>query len=77
MMLVVNKLDLVEDMEQRGVELEEHMTEEFLQEFAEEHGFMGVMRTSAKTGQNVNNAFSQLVRQIFVVEFSSTYQEAN
>ena len=57
MMLVVNKLDLVEELEERGVELEEHMTEEFLQEFALDHGFIGVMRTSAKTGHNITTAF--------------------
>eukprot|EP00347_Sterkiella_histriomuscorum_P001075 403373426 len=75
MILVVNKYDMIEDIEQRGQELEEHMTEEFLQEFAQEHDFIGVLRTSAKTGLNINNAFSQLVRQIFVMEFSSTYND--
>lgn len=58
MILVVNKYDMIEDIEQRGQDVEEHMTEEFLEEFAQEHDFIGVLRTSAKTGFNINNAFS-------------------
>ena len=47
------------------------MTQEYLDQFAEENDFMGAMRASAKTGYNVNNAFSQLVRQIFIKEFGA------
>ncbi|CDW86709.1 ras-related protein rab-32 [Stylonychia lemnae] len=75
MMLVVNKYDIIQEQEDSGREVEDYMTQEFLENFASDHGFIGVLRTSAKTGHNINNAFSQLVRQIFVMEFSSTYQE--
>ncbi len=34
------------------------------------HGFVAALRTSAKTGHNINTSFSMLVRQIFVQEFS-------
>ena len=48
------------------------MTQEFLDEFAEEHGFISALRTSAKTGENVIQTYSQLVREIFVQEFSTS-----
>lgn len=66
MILVVNKFDLVENIEED--KLEEQMTQQFLDEFAEMNGFMGAIRVSAKTGLNINMCFSNLVRQIFVRE---------
>ena len=35
---------------------------DFLKNFAEEHGFIGAVCTSAKTGQGVTEAVSELVR---------------
>jgi Ras-related protein Rab-32 len=52
MILVVNKFDLVENIAEE--ELEEQMTQEFLNEFADQNGFVGALRVSAKTGLNVN-----------------------
>lgn len=48
------------------------MTQEYLDDFAESNGFLSSVRCSAKTGHNVNTAFSQLVREIIVQEFSAT-----
>jgi hypothetical protein len=42
------------------------MTQEFLDNFAEENGYIGALRTSAKTGFNINATFATLVRAIFV-----------
>lgn len=52
MILVVNKFDLVENIAEE--ELEEQMTQDFLNEFADQNGFVGALRVSAKTGLNVN-----------------------
>ena len=52
MILVVNKFDLVENVPEE--ELEEQMTQAFLDEFAENNGFIGAIRVSAKTGLNIN-----------------------
>ena len=56
MILVVNKFDLVENVPEE--ELEEQMTQSFLDEFAEQNGFIGAIRVSAKTGHNINQCFS-------------------
>ncbi len=48
MVLVVNKFDLVENIPEE--ELEEQMTQEFLNDFAEQNGFIAAIRVSAKTG---------------------------
>ena len=42
------------------------MTTEFLQNFAIEHGFIGSICTSAKTGKGITEAVSALVRQVLV-----------
>ena len=60
MILVVNKFDLVEGVDEN--QLEEHMTQEFLDEFADQNGFVAAIRVSAKSGLNINQCFSQLVR---------------
>ena len=54
MVLVVNKYDLVQPLEEKGQELEDFMTQPYLDNFAFENGFIGVHRTSAKTGLNIN-----------------------
>lgn len=66
MILVVNKFDLVESIDED--QLEEHMRQDFLDEFAEQNNFVSALRVSAKTSLNINQCFSQLVRQIFVRE---------
>ena len=42
MLLVLNKYDLVEELIQSGHEMEEFMTFNYLQDFAEEHGFIDI-----------------------------------
>ncbi len=56
MLLVVNKCDLVGDVKEQ--DLEEHMQSEYLQQFAGENEFIGISRVSAKSGENVNFAWS-------------------
>jgi len=56
LILIVNKFDLVQDVEED--KLEEQMTQAFLDEFAEQNGFVAALRVSAKTGHNVVQSFS-------------------
>ena len=70
MVLVVNKFDLVEGVDED--DLEEQMTQEFLDNFAEQNGFSAALRVSAKTGHNITQCFSQLVRGIFVKEIQAS-----
>ena len=62
MLLVLNKFDLAQDLVNQGYELEEFMTYDYLKKFAEDYGFIGAVCTSAKTGQGVTEAVSELVR---------------
>ena len=62
MLLVLNKTDLAEQMVNDGFELEDYMQTEYLQNFAEKHGFIGAVCTSAKQGKGVVEAVSALVR---------------
>ena len=39
MVLAVNKLDLIKDYEETGQELEFYMKQQYLDKFAEEHGY--------------------------------------
>ena len=64
MVLSVNKYDIIEQQEKDGKHIDEHMTQDYLEDFASENGFAGMYRTSAKPGYNVTNAFSLLVREI-------------
>ena len=64
MILLANKIDLISGVGEDR--LEEHMTKTFLEEFASENGFVGVARVTAKTGENVNIAMSQIVREILL-----------
>ena len=68
MLLVLNKYDLVEELIQSGHEMEEFMTFDYLQNFAEEHGFIGAVCTSARTGVGVTEAVAALVRNILIRE---------
>jgi hypothetical protein len=62
MLLVLNKIDLVEEYVEQGMDLEEFMTEDYLKNFANENGFIGAVCTSAKTGVGVKEAMAYLVR---------------
>ena len=42
------------------------MQNDFLMEFAGQNDFIGVSRVSAKSGENVNFAWSQVVREILI-----------
>lgn len=44
--------------------VDEHTSQLYLEDFATNNGFAGMYRTSAKSGFNVTNAFSLLVREI-------------
>jgi hypothetical protein len=44
------------------------MTQAFLDDFAETNGFIAAIRVSAKTGLNINQSFSKVVKEIFVKE---------
>ena len=70
MLLVLNKFDLVNELLENDHELEEFMTCDYLEKFAEDHGFIGAVCTSAKTGEGVTEAVAALVRQILLEELS-------
>ncbi len=62
MLLVVNKFDLVDYLEEEY--LEEYMQNGYLYEFAEENNFIGFIRVSAMSGENVNFAWSMIVKDV-------------
>ena len=74
MLLVLNKYDLVEELAESGHEIEEYMTEDYLQKFAEDYNFLGAMTTSAKTGSGVTEAISCLVQHILLKELQRSEQ---
>ena len=76
MILLANKYDLIESIEKEGQKLEDYMTQQFLDEYAAEHSFVGAVRGSAKTGANISSAFSTLVREIFKREISVSVENA-
>ena len=60
-LLVQNKVDLLDNEEkQKDYEL--------YNEFAKEHGFIGFIQTSAQTGENVEEAFEKISREILRTE---------
>ena len=67
-LLVVNKYDLVLEREEEGALLEDYMTQEWLDEFAEEQGFIGAFRVSAKEDINITDSFSALTKQMIMKE---------
>nr|ADN96604.1 Rab GTPase 7 [Euplotes octocarinatus] len=77
MVLAVNKYDLIEQQEKEGKAIEETMTQAFLDDFCSKNGFVGCFRTSAKTGGNVTNAFSLLVRQVLKQKAEKESNENN
>ena len=66
MVLAMNKYDLLQEQEQEGERLEDFQTQEYVDAFAQEHGFVGAFRVSAKTDLNISSAFSTLVRQMLI-----------
>ena len=50
MLLALNKYDLVDELLTSGHQLEDFMTSDFISEFGSDHGFIGAVTTSAKTG---------------------------
>ena len=70
MLLVLNKYDLAEELVQKGYDLEEFMSFDYLKKFAEQFGFIGAVCTSAKTGVGVTEAVSALVRHILLRELA-------
>jgi hypothetical protein len=68
MLLVLNKYDLVEELVESGHDLVDHMTYDYLSNFANENGFIGAMCTSAKSGQGVIESVACLVRHILLKE---------
>ena len=76
MLLVLNKYDLVEELVDSNHELEEFMTFDYLQKFAEDYGFIGAVCTSAKSGVGVTQAVSALVRQILIRELQPDQNES-
>ena len=70
MVLAANKYDLVEDYENTGRRMDEYMTQGGLDDFADDAGFVGAFRTSAKTGHNVTEAFCCLIREVLKQDLS-------
>lgn len=75
MVLAVNKVDLVEDKLQRNIPLEDFQTQEWLDQFAEESGFIGCQMVSAKNDTNISQIFTQLVREMLIKEITERQQE--
>ena len=64
MVLAVNKYDLIQDYEKNNQPVDKFMSEEYLQKFANENNFIGFKRTSAKTGENVNECVQLLIDKL-------------
>ena len=53
MILCGNKVDLRQEKEENGEQLEDLQTQEGLEEFAQDNGFIGAVRVSAKMDINI------------------------
>ncbi len=53
MILCGNKVDLIQEKEENGEQLEDLQTQEGLEEFAQDNGFIGAVRVSAKMDINI------------------------
>ena len=51
------------------------MTQEYLENFAEKNGFIGVFRTSAKQDMNISQVFALLTREILIKEIQEQQEE--
>jgi len=75
MILLSNKYDKVQELEEQGKGLEPFMTQEYLDKFASDNNFLQGLRTSAKTGHNITTAFANLVREILRKDRTLTQEE--
>ena len=73
MVLVSNKVDLLEEMDE--AKLDKTMHQAYLDNFAEENGFIGAFRTSAKTGKNVSQVFAAMVKEILKADLGAQPEE--
>lgn len=53
MILCGNKVDLIQEKEENEEQLEDLQTQEGLEEFAQDNGFIGAVRVSAKMDINI------------------------
>jgi hypothetical protein len=58
--------------------LEDHMQQEYLDDVANQNDFLSAERVSARTGENVNEAISKIVREVLMrVYFNERGVEAS
>jgi predicted GTPase len=69
MSIIQNKLDKIENQEK-----ESYTKLPYLEEFAKKNGFSMFFQTSAKTGQNVETAFTSFIKS--VIEKFDTHMES-
>ncbi len=55
---------MVKDLDEE--ELEDHMKQSSLYDMVLDHSFISAERVSAKTGENVNDAFGKIVREVLM-----------
>ena len=66
MILMVNKYDKIYELEQnKGQDaLDNFMTQEYIDKFAQDNGFIAAFRVSAKSNINLIDSFSFLIREV-------------
>lgn len=69
MFLCANKVDLIQEKEDLG-ELSEIQTQEGIEYFAQDLGFAGAFRTSAKDDIMITPMMAQLTRQMLIKELT-------
>ena len=65
------------EYEQNGTALDNFMTAEYLQKYAKENDFIDAYRTSAKTGYNIIDGFSLLIREVLQQGISAAYNKSD
>jgi Ras-related protein Rab-7A len=70
MFLCGNKVDIINQMEESNQRLDDLQTQEGLEHFAGQNGFVGAMRCSAKLDINVTPMMAQLTRQMLIKELT-------
>lgn len=75
MWLCGNKVDIVNEKEESGKELSYLQTQEGLEEFAQQNGFMGAMRCSAKLDINITPMMAQLTRLMLIKELTEQAEQ--
>ena len=66
--LCINKVDTVDTNDESN--LDQLQTEQGIQEFAQQHGFIASYRVSAKEDINISTAFSTLTREMIIAEIA-------